>query len=367
MRITDIRCTIYSHPMPPLHGARFGNAKQEIVIVEVHTDEGITGIGSARAQGASGGRPIADAVLRTARPRVLGKDPLNRERIWQDLAKLEHAGYLPIFATSAIDVALWDIAGLAFGQPVWKLLGGYRESLPAYASSAHMHEVDDYLREVEQIRARGFTAYKIHSPLRAPALDVEVCRAVRERVGPDFPLMLDSNAAYTHDEALRVGREIERLGFVWFEEPLRDYDFLGYAELSRALDIPVQAAETVPGHAQLLTQYIVRGAGDQMRADVYWKGGITGVMKMAALTEAFNVPLEMHHAASAAMEWANLHCALAIPHCSYFEVLVPEEAYAFGLKKYAHPDGQGMMRAPTAPGVGAEVDWEWVRANEVAL
>ena len=85
--------------------------------------------------------------------------------------------------------------------------------------------------------------------------------------------MLDPGGAYSRDEAMRVGRVVEALGFVWYE-PLRDYDFTGYAELSRALDIPIQVAEVVPGHANLSTEYILRGAGDHLRSDVYWKGGI---------------------------------------------------------------------------------------------
>ncbi|MFN8522005.1 MAG: enolase C-terminal domain-like protein [Chloroflexota bacterium] len=365
MKITDVRVIVYQHPMPPLHGARWGG-QQEISLVEVVTDRGVTGYGSARAQGGSGGRALADPILRVAAPRVIGQDPLNRERIWQSLARLERAGYLPIFATSAIDVALWDIAGKALGLPVWRLLGGYRESLPAYASSAHMDSVEDYLREVEAIRGRGYLAYKIH-PMGRANDDITLCRAVRSAVGPDFPLMLDPGGAYTRDEAMRVGRVVEELGFVWYEEPLRDYDFTGYAELSRALDIPVQVAEVVPGHANLSAEYILRGAGDHLRSDVYWKGGITGVIKTAHLAQSFNMPLEIHHGASPIMNWANLHASLAIPNCDWYEVLVPEERYDYGLRTYPNPGPDGLMRAPSAAGLGVEIDWDWVRAHEVAL
>lgn len=363
MEITDVRVTIYAHPMPPLHGTRWG-ATQEVSLVEVETDEGITGLASARAQGGTGGRAIAESILKTARPRVVGQDPFDRERIWQALAQLERAGYLPIFATSAIDVALWDIVGKALGQPIYKLLGAYRDRLPAYASSAHMETIEEYLRAVDDIRERGFTAYKIH-PMGQAARDVELCRAVRERVGPGFPLMLDPGGVYSRDEAIRVGRVLEELDFLWYEEPLRDYDLAGYAELCRALDIPVQVAEVVPGHAYLAAEYILRGAGDHLRSDVYWKGGITGAMKMAHLAEAFNMPLELHHAASPIMNVANLHVACAIRNCAWFEILVPEDRYDFGLERYPHADERGIVHAPTGPGLGVEVDWEWVRANRV--
>lgn len=363
MKITDVRVTIYAHPTPPLHGRLWGPI-QEVTLVEVVTDEGIVGVGSARAQGGTGGRAIAESVLKTARPRVLGQDPFEREKIWQALARIERAGYLPIFATSAIDVALWDIAGQALGQPIWRLLGGYRTSLPAYASSAHLESEDAYLRELEEVRRRGYRAYKLH-PFGDPDRDIQLCRAVRAAAGPDFALMLDPGGVYSRDDALRVGRVVQELGFIWYEEPLRDYDFTGYAELARALDIPVQVGEVVPGHAYLATEYILRGAGDHLRADVYWKGGITGVMKMAHLAEAFNMPLELHHAATPLMNWANLHVACAIANCGWFEVLVPEERYDFGLKRYPNPDAEGMVHAPTAPGLGAEIDWEWIQAHRV--
>jgi L-alanine-DL-glutamate epimerase-like enolase superfamily enzyme len=362
MRVTDVRVTIYAHPMPPLH-TQWGGV-QEVSLVEVDTDEGITGLASARAQGGTGGRAIAESVLKTAAPRVVGQDPFDRERVWQTLAGIERAGYLPIFATSAIDVALWDIVGKAVGQPIWKLLGGYRDRLPAYASSPRMATVDDYLREVEDIRRRGYRAYKLH-PIGQAEQDIQLCRAVRAAVGPDFPLMLDPGGVYTRDEALRVGRVVEQLGFVWYEEPLRDYDLAGYAELTRALDVPIQVAEVVPGHAYLAAEYILRGAGDHLRADVYWKGGITGVLKMAHLAEAFNMPLELHHAASPIMNFANLQVACAIKNCAYFEILVPEASYDFGLQRYPAIDADGLVVAPSAPGLGVELDRDWIRAHAV--
>ena len=363
MKITDVRVTVYAHPMPPLHGTRWGPT-QEVSLVEVVTDAGIVGYASARAQGGTGGRAIAESILKTAAPRVIGLDPMRREAIWQSLVRLERAGYLPIFATSAIDVALWDVAGKALGQPVWQLLGGCREGLPAYASSAHMETLDDYVREVKDIRRRGYTAYKMH-PFGDARRDIELCRTIREAVGPDFALMLDPGGAYTRDEAIIVGRAVEALDFVWYEEPLRDWDWEGYRELARALDIPVQVGEVIPGHLFSAAELVLRGAGDHLRADVYWKGGITGALKMAHLAEAFNMPLELHHAATPIMNWANLHVACAIPNCGWFEVLVPEERYDFGLRRYAHPDADGMVYAPSEPGLGVEIDWEWVRANAV--
>jgi L-alanine-DL-glutamate epimerase-like enolase superfamily enzyme len=360
MKITDIKVQSYSYPTPPLRGAQFGT-QEEATLVRVITDEGLEGYGVARAVGGSSGRVVADAVIRTAKPRVLGQDAFNRELIWQKLWALDRGNHLPIFATSVIDVALWDLAGKALGVPVWKLLGGYRDKLPAYASSARLATEDDYVTEAMHYRDRGFPAYKLH-PFADPDKDIAVCRAVRKAVGPDMALMLDASCEYDHESALRVGREIEKLNFYWYEEPINAYDLRGYAELCRALEIPVVAAEMVAGSIRSTAQYISQGAGDILRADVYWRGGITAVMKTAHLCEAYGIKTELHHGASPLMDIATLHCACAIKNCEFLELLVPQERYEFGLKDYRllQIDAQGDVHAPSGLGLGVDIDWDFI-------
>ncbi|RPI44842.1 MAG: mandelate racemase, partial [Betaproteobacteria bacterium] len=276
-------------------------------------------------------------------------------RLWA----LDRGNHLSIFATSAIDVALWDLAGKALDAPVWKLLGGYRDRLPVYASSARLANIEDYVAEALAYRDRGFPAYKLH-PFADPLRDVEVCRAVREAVGADFKLMLDASCEYDHEQALRVGRELEKLGFHWYEEPINAYDLRGYAELCRALEIPVVAAEMVPGSIRSTAQYIAQGAGDILRADVYWRGGITALMKTAHLCEAYGIKTEPHHGGSPLMDVATLHCACAMKNCEFLEVLVPEERYRFGLKRYLEVDAEGNAHAPSGAGLGVEIDWDFI-------
>lgn len=361
MKITDVKVQCYSYPTPPLRGAQFGTT-EEATLVRVQTDAGLEGYGVARAVGGGSGRIVADAILRTARPRVVGEDAFQREKIWQKLWALDRGNHLPIFATSVIDVALWDLAGKALGAPVWKLLGGYRDRLPAYASSARMATIDDYVAEALACRDRGFTAYKLH-PFADPKRDIEVCRAVREAVGPEMTLMLDASCEYDHEQALRVGRALERLDFYWYEEPINAYDLGGYAQLCRALEIPVVAAEMVPGSIRSTAQYIAQGAGDILRADVYWRGGITALMKTAHLCEAYGIKTEPHHGGSPLMDVATLHCACAMKNCEFLEVLVPEARYQFGLKRYLEVDRKGEVHAPSAAGLGVEVDWEFIDAH----
>jgi L-alanine-DL-glutamate epimerase-like enolase superfamily enzyme len=179
-------------------------------------------------------------------------------------------------------------------------------------------------------------------------------------VGQDMVLMLDASCEYDHQQAVRVGRELEKLDFYWYEEPINAYDVRGYAALSRELEIPIVAAEMVPGSIRSTSQYIAQSAGDILRADVYWRGGITAVMKTAHLCEAFGIKTELHHGGSPLMDLATLHCACAIKNCDYLEVLVPETRYEFGLKRYLEVDAEGNVHAPEGAGLGAEIDWDFI-------
>ncbi len=178
-------------------------------------------------------------------------------------------------------------------------------------------------------------------------------------------LMLDPTGAYDHREAMWVGRRLEELNFYWYEEPIGDFEVNGYAELCRALDIPVLAGEVTPGSVQNAAELILRGATDILRGDVYWKGGITGVMKMAHLAEAFGRKLELHHAASPIMNWANLHALGAFQNGDYLEILVPEDNLDFGLNQYARIDPEGFVRLPLRPGLGVELDWEFIQRQTI--
>jgi len=158
-----------------------------------------------------------------------------------------------------------------------------------------------------------------------------------------------------------VGRELERLGYRWFEEPVQDYDVATLSKLTRDLDIPIAAAETISGGSLLSAHYIAAGALDILRTDVSWRGGVTSVLKAAHLAEAFGMSCELHTTIYHPLELANLQCALSISNTEFFEVLYPLEPYAFGL---AEPLDirDGHIYAPSAPGIGAVYDWTAIDA-----
>lgn len=363
MRIVDVRTVCWRQPAIPIHAGRFGPT-QDIVLVEVVTQDGLVGHGTARAHGGQSGEGIAEAVVRSLKPLLVGQDAWQRERLWQRMVALEPAGYVPVFAISPVDVALWDLAGKAAGQPLHRLLGGRHASLRAYASSAHLPDIDAYLAEATDCLARGYTAYKVH-PFGEPSRDIALCRALRDAVGPGMELMLDPAKGYDRAGALRVGRALERLEFTWYEEPIAQGDIAGHAQLRAALDIPLAGAETVPGHVQAVTQFLRADALDLVLCDVYWKAGITGMLKTAALVEAWGLRVASHHAASPLMNLANLHVLCGAGNAELVEVLVPEAGYEHGLCHYVRPDAQGRLAPPDAPGLGISLDWEFIERHTI--
>ena len=363
MRITDVKVRAFEHPSPAQWGKNFGS-NIAITLVTVQTDEGIEGYGTGRAVGGAPGSVLAAEVAGVARPLVVGEDAFARERVWLKMWQLGRRARLSVFAMACVDVALWDIAGKALGVPVYKLLGACREKVPAYASSGYLGSVEAYVEEAQKYKAQGYRAYKLH-PFGVPERDIEACRAVREAVGGDMALMIDPTGAYDHREALWVGRRLEELNFYWYEEPLGDYDVSGYAELCRALDIPVMAGEVSAGTLYGAAELVARGATDVLRGDVYWKGGLTAVMKMARLAEAHGMKLELHHGASSLMNWANLHALGAFANGDFLEVLVPQEELDFGLTEYATIDGEGFVHLPQRPGIGVELDREYIDTHTV--
>jgi L-alanine-DL-glutamate epimerase-like enolase superfamily enzyme len=183
-------------------------------------------------------------------------------------------------------------------------------------------------------------------------------------------LMSDPVAAYNHQEALRMGRELEKLDYYWYEEPLMDPDIEGYAELARQLEIPVVGVEWAHGGLWGLyatPQYLVRKAVDIVRSDVSWKGGITGLLKTFHLCEAFNMNCEVHTAMMSLMDVANLHVICSRKNCEYFEYAGPlQEGIGFGIKQPIRLDKEGYVHVPQAPGLGVDVDWDTLDAHIIA-
>ena len=233
-------------------------------------------------------------------------------------------------------------------------------------SSAVLPSREAYAEQAVQFKEDGWAAYKIHPPA-VWREDIEVCRAVREAVGDDYDIMLDSTWSYTYDHAIKVGRAIEEMNFYWYEDPLADDDLMGCIKLREKLSIPLMATEYSPGGFTNYVPWILNKATDYLRGDVAVKGGITALLKTAHLAEAFGMNYEIHHGGNSLNNWANLHVILAIKNTTYFEVLLPSGAQKYGIIDDLTPDFSGMIHAPTEPGLGAKIDFDLIKAKTVEV
>jgi len=330
-------------------------------LVTVHADNGLKGhafLGSAMRSASLD----ANTIIASLKPEVVGEDAYSRESIFARMLKRHRSTTLR--AIGAVDVALWDLAGKAVGLPVYKLLGGFRNSVPVYASSQALEIPERYVEQALAIQEAGYKAYKIHPPTDWEK-DIVVSRAVREAVGPEFKLMLDSTWSYQYDQAVRVGKALEELNYYWYEDPLHEQDIYNYVKLKQALYIPILATEWSPGGFQGYAPWIMSRATDYLRGDVAVKGGITGCLKAAHLAEAFGMSFEIHHGGNSLNNVANLHLMCGIRNSEFFEVLLPDEAQKHGLVEDLTVDSNGMMTVSEAPGLGVEIDFELIRKNTI--
>jgi L-alanine-DL-glutamate epimerase-like enolase superfamily enzyme len=275
---------------------------QGSAFVRVHCDGGVSGIGEASPM--QGGLASLGIIARDIAPALIGQDPLDHavllDTALHRLVKLGPEGALT-GALAALDIALWDIKGKAFGQPIYKLLGGaWRTALPFYASIGGNGErtVDGVLRVVEARLKDRPAAVKIRFDADRTKADVDIpgdiakAKAVRKLVGDAFPLAFDANNGYSVGGAMRVGRALEELGYWWFEEPVQHYHVKAMGEVAQRLDITVSAGEqtyTLAGLADLIA------AGVRMvQPDIVKMGGITGLKQAQALCQAHGVELVPH-------------------------------------------------------------------------
>lgn len=330
----------------------------EFLVTSLTTEDGL----SASSFGFAGrsARGAGELAAASLRPFFVGRDALSRERLWQEFRTADRWwNHLPIYSYGPFDVCLWLLGALDAGQSLSQYLGGYRDSLPTYMSSLVHDTPAGYAEEALAVRAEGFHGYKLHTPGRTFDEDLEAHRLVREAVGPDFRLMSDPVAAHNLHDAIRFGKELEKLDYYWYEEPLFDEDFEGLRRLKAALDIPIVGTEVVAKHPYSVTPYITEGLVDRVRADVSWSGGVTSVMKTAHLAEAFGMNIEVHTALFHPLELVNLHVAAAISNTEFFEILSPRAAFDWGLASPINIE-DGMAHVPKGPGLGIDFDWDFI-------
>lgn len=266
---------------------------------------------------------------------------------------------------SACDFILWDILGKTVNRPIYKILGGTKDKILAYASSQHLATVEDYGPDVLKAKAAGIKAYKIHpgggqhkTGGRIPSYlgHIDEIKEVRTAVGDDFTLLYDAVQQYNYYEALRVGRALDEYGYVSFEDPMQTTDLEGLIELRQHLDVPTEVGEFLTDIYDY-GEYIKRDAMGIVRLVADGVGGITGSFRVGQLADTFGMPCTPHNWGTFFDMAAAFQVELALPNCYWFEMVWPwEYADRPYVKHQFRVDADGYVTAPTEPGMGYPLD-----------
>jgi D-arabinonate dehydratase/D-galactarolactone cycloisomerase len=337
----------------------------EAVMVRIETDTGIVGWGEAHTPSApEASKAVIDTVLA---PAAIGADPLDIQPIWETLFATQHmrghtAGF-QLEAISAIDIALWDIAGKAYDAPIAKLLGGQlRNRIPVYASSLPRVNLTDadasraaVCAQAAALVAAGHRSIKVKLGFGVEQ-DRVTLRMLREAVGPDVELSVDVNGAYDLALARAAGRMMEEEGVIWLEEPLMPEDLRGYTRLTAALDIRVALGECLCNR-WISNDFFAAGAVDLIQPDVGRAGGISESKRISDLAEIYGVPFAPHVSIGTAIYIAaSLQWAAAGPNLMICEWPLEGSVLGDGIIQTPFAFDSGFVQVPEGPGLGIEID-----------
>ncbi|SVB55554.1 uncharacterized protein METZ01_LOCUS208408 [marine metagenome] len=377
MQITDVRTTRFrcisrTQRDTDGHGHPGPERESTQTLLQIDTDQGVSGYWfGANAS-------VMESIIK---PAIVGRDPFFREEIWHDLNERQrlNMGTMSDKVLTSVDLALWDLAGRALDIPVYKMLGGYRDRVPAYSSTMCGDDLEnglatpeDYAKFAEWSMQRGYQAFKLHTwqpPYEgAPSTrrDLEACAAVREAVGPNIPCMLDPYHYYDREAALRLARGLEELDYYWMEEPMDEHSMSSYIWLTANTSLAICGPETCEGKMYVRAEWIKNDACDISRCGVGDVGGLTPLMKTIHLCESFGMRCEIHGGG-----FGNLAALCAMKNGEFYErgllhPFIDYEQPAEWLHELADPmDEQGFVHISQLPGLGMNIDFDYIEKNRV--
>jgi L-alanine-DL-glutamate epimerase-like enolase superfamily enzyme len=328
-------------------------------VLEIHSEEGLVGIGPG----------VDPGLLAALQSRLVGQDPFDTE---QHLATLRYyAAGLPYRGSAGADIALWDLIGKACGQPLYKLWGGGRDRVPAYASMVQLSTPEERGRLAAALQAEGWQAIKLRLHHATIAEDLRTVEAARAAVGERMTIMVDANQAqssgnwqpgvrWDYRRAVETARELQALGCYWLEEPLPRYAFDDLARLNGQVELPIAGGENNRGTHEFL-QMLEENVYDILQPESMVLGGVTELRKIGVLAEAFGKKVAPHHGGRGLGTVAHLHLVASWPHAPYLELLhdPPVGSYEHGFSILQNPpavDGSGLVAVPQGPGLGVALN-----------
>ncbi|MGV8882934.1 MAG: enolase C-terminal domain-like protein [Rhodoglobus sp.] len=348
MKITSVEVVLVRAPgvTPPFrwrNGLPGSEPEHTAGWLVITTDTGLTGYAYHKR-----GAIVQDIVMRRISAELVGRSVLERELIWQRLWEIDRVEEFPIYIIGLVDEALWDIAGKSAGLPVHELIGTFRTSVPAYASTVTFRDIPQYLDVADQCLDRGFKAIKLHAWGDAKK-DARLALALRESVGPDVELMFDGSAGFDLMDAVYLGKALEEAGYLWYEEPMREFSVTAYRWLGERVRVPLLVAETSDGAHMNSADFIASGCASAVRISSTFRAGITGSLRTAHLAESFLLRAEVHGGGLPAIQ-----LCMSVPNNTYYECLVDDDPIGPALEV----DENGDVHAPVGPGMGYEAEWE---------
>jgi L-alanine-DL-glutamate epimerase-like enolase superfamily enzyme len=346
---------IWRDGIPGSHGDIPRGSKPHKAVIRMETDAEINGVIEMGR-----GEAVLDLVRRRYHE-FIGENPLLTERMWRLIWELDRIEEIHMRHLGMLDMLCWDVKSQHAKMPIYQMLGGDDRVVPAYASTVTWPTMDEYERYIKMSRDVGFKAFKLHAWGGPVKRDIELCKNLRKWVGPDADLMFDGSAGWDYVNALEFGKAIQDLGFLWYEEPMREFHLGSYTKLCEKLDIPVLAAETSDGVHGNMATWIENKALDMTRVSTFYKGGFTGSMKVAHLSESHGMRAQVH-----GMGLENAQICAAISNNDYYEQLVMNEEQIMGLDKLGPLSiVDGNLTVSDAPGIGYEFDFK--KLDEMAI
>jgi L-alanine-DL-glutamate epimerase-like enolase superfamily enzyme len=363
LRITDVKAFPVSFPIPSADRVALGIGtaiKRDAVVVKVTTDEGLVGWGEAHHGRAH--TTVAKLIETTLKQLINGMEVHNVVGVWEKMYRYQLAshgmGAGACLAMSGIDMALWDIRGKALGLPLYKLLGGNRKAIPAYAGGVSLgyQPPEQLIEEAKKSIDQGYKAIKLRVG-DSVQRDIQRMRAVREAFGDELEILTDANIGYELEDVRRVIPAMDELGIAWLEEPFPAHDYRSYREAKGFGRTPLAAGENHYTRFEF-DRVIEDGAITILQPDLSKSGGITEVLRIAAMASAWKLPVHPHSSMTGLNHAASIHFLAAIDNGGYFEGDV-SKSNRFRDDLVDNPgkiDKDGNVWPLEKPGLGLEVN-----------
>ena len=350
MKITKVYVEKYKWPKEkPIANGKHIFTDNELNLLVIETDEGITGYGC------SWDISFAERIGQT----IIGEDPLNHEKLWEKMYVPKFLGRKgnSLWTISAIDIALWDIKSKICGVPLYKLLGGARESIPYYIAGGYYGPdkgIPELQKEMEQYLSWGAKAVKMKVGALSIKEDIARVKAVREVIGPDIKLMVDANCAYKFFDAIEFAKRAEEYDLFWFEEPVSQDDYDGYRKIAAKTCIPIACGEneaTRFGYRDLINTQSI----SYLNPDAECLGGITELIKIASMADANGLVLSPH-----GQQQVHVILDCALPNVR-IAVFYPPQYDAKIYEAWKNPvklNSDGTVSPNPVPGTGLDINRE---------